>query len=86
MKAVQLIEVDKDPNLSHYLFKEPSLHNKKVFIGTDSGDIIIYDLINNIEIKIKASNNAVISKVHNYNNSYYFGTEDGRIFILNKVE
>ena len=79
----KLFEVDKKPDVLTYLFKSPSLYNNKLFIGTNKGNIIIYDLINEkIEKIIELQSSSISSSVYYSKDTYFVGTKDGEIYLF----
>lgn len=84
LKYNKLIKIDSNFEESIYLYKKVVLINNKLFIGNDSGKIIIYNLkLKSIE-KIDIDNNLIDSTVYydNYNNIYLCSSTSKKIFFF----
>ncbi|MCK4796681.1 MAG: FecR domain-containing protein, partial [Spirochaetes bacterium] len=79
----KMFKVDEDPDISGYLFKYPAVSNNKLIIGTDNGEIIIYNLKSQqIENKLMLSTSPISTSISYSGKSFFTGTKDGEVFLL----
>ena len=75
--------VDKIADTASYIYKSPLIKQKKLFFGTEQGNIMIIDLINNsIEKNLKIVNSASSCSLSLFNENIISGHKDGEIFLL----
>ena len=83
LNVTKLFKVDNEPVASTYLFKSPTVIKNKLFIGTDKGDVIVYDIVKQkIENTIKLSDSSISSSVYCFGDYFFIGNEIGEVFLL----
>ena len=80
----ELFKADEKFDDYIYLFKKPVEYDNRLLIGTDKGEIIIFDLTKNIILnKLKVTNNSISTPVYQISPvSFLAGTEEGKIFLI----
>lgn len=84
LSAEKMITVDATPGeTKDYLFKKIVIFDNKLFIGNDTGELIIYNLDDDIvEKNIKLTDAKITSSIYKVSNYYYIGSETGELFSL----
>lgn len=83
LEKIKIFKVDEPTDNYDYIYKQPFIFNDKLFIGTDNGKVIIYDLASKkIEEIIKLSGSKISSSVYYTKNNYCTGTNAGEIFLI----
>lgn len=67
-----------------YLFKRPIEYDNKILIGTDKGEIIVYDLEKNTILdRVKISNSPISTPIYQLSpDTFFAGTENGNVFLI----
>lgn len=86
LSYTKIVQVDRIPDPTSYLFKYPVVLGQNMFIGTDSGKVLVLDkngnkLISSVELSSTAPVTAGIGEM---NGTYFTGNKNGDIFLFFK--
>jgi uncharacterized membrane protein YkoI len=84
LKETRLFQVDAKPDKSLYLFKSPAIYNGTLFIGTDYGTVIVYDIKSKekTDVRLPVKSSVISTRVSKSGTSYLVGDTSGSVYSL----
>lgn len=78
-KVVNLVEI---PNDDLIFFSQTFIYNEKLYVSTDQGKILIYDLEGNLLKKVMVEAKTRLSKVNVSGSRIYVGSQSGKVYTI----
>ncbi len=86
LRIIQNIKIDNDPEPEIYIYKSVVINNKYLLIGSNTGDIIIYNLDTGELEKTFNTGIAINASANFYDNKYFIGNDSGEIYLVELAE
>jgi outer membrane protein assembly factor BamB len=87
LEILNEIEIDSNPNPEDYLYKSVVVNRGLLIIGSDSGEVILYNLnTGNIEKTFSTINAPINSGAGFYEDKYFIGNESGDVYLVELTE
>ncbi len=86
LTLINQIIIDEIVDTGLYIYKSPLLHDDKIFIGTDDGEMIIINIEEAVlEERIKISDSSIGTTIFSNSDVFFISSIEGEIFRLEKV-
>ncbi len=87
LEIIKNIKIDNNPDPDIYIYKSVIINDKYIIIGSDTGEIIIYNINDaTIEKTFNTNSESINASVGFYNDKYFIGNESGDIFLIELSE